>query len=58
MSSLSASVDLVEISNIADEDLAIRWEAVVGTLTQGSFVVMGMSTAFLLMCFVVLVKKR
>jgi ABC-type multidrug transport system ATPase subunit/ABC-type transport system involved in multi-copper enzyme maturation permease subunit len=58
MSSLSASVDLVEISNIADEDLAIRWEAVVGTLTQGSFVVMGMSTAFLLMCFAVLVKKR
>jgi ABC-type transport system involved in multi-copper enzyme maturation permease subunit len=58
MSSLSASVNLIEISNIADEDLAIRWEAVVATLTQGSFVVLGMSTAFLLLCFVVLVKKR
>ena len=58
MSSLSASVNLIEISNIADEDLAIRWEAVVATLTQGSFVVLGMSTVFLLLCFVVLVKKR
>jgi len=58
MNSLAASIDLVAISNIADEDLSIRWEAVIGTLTQGSFVVMGMSTAFLLMCFVVLVKKR
>jgi ABC-type transport system involved in multi-copper enzyme maturation permease subunit len=58
MSSLAASVDLVEISNISDEDLAIRWEAIVATLTQGSIVVTGMSTAFLLLCFVVLVKKR
>jgi hypothetical protein len=58
MNSLSASVDLLDISNIADKDLAQRWEAVVETLTQGSFVVFGMSTAFLLLCFVVLVKKR
>ena len=58
MSSLSASVDLVEISNIADEDLAIRWEAVVATLTQGSLVVIGMSVAFVLSCLLVLVKKR
>ena len=58
MNSLASSVDLVEISNISDEDLTVRWEAVVDTLTQGSFVILGMSAAFLLMCFVVLVKKR
>ena len=58
MSSLAASVDLVEISSISDEDLEIRWEAVVGTLTQGSLVVLGMSATFLLLCFVVLAKKR
>ena len=58
MNSLAASVDLIEISNISDEDLEIRWEAVVATLTQGSFVVLGMSAAFLSLCFVVLAKKR
>jgi ABC-type transport system involved in multi-copper enzyme maturation permease subunit len=58
MNSLAASVDLIEISNISDDDLEIRWEAVVTTLTQSSFVVLGMSAAFLSLCFVVLVKKR
>jgi hypothetical protein len=58
MNSLSASVDLVEISNISDQDLELRWEAVVTTLTQGSFVVLGMAVAFLLCCYVALVKRR
>jgi hypothetical protein len=58
MSSLSASVDLVEISNISDDDLEIRWEAVLATLTQGSFTVLGMSLIFLAGCYVVLTKKR
>jgi ABC-type transport system involved in multi-copper enzyme maturation permease subunit len=58
MNSLAASVDLIEISNISDDDLEIRWEAVVATLTQGSSVVLGMSAAFLLLCFAVLAKKR
>jgi ABC-type transport system involved in multi-copper enzyme maturation permease subunit len=58
MTSLSASVNLVEISNISDEDLVLRWEAVVATLTQGSLVVIGMSVAFVLSCLLVLVKKR
>ncbi len=58
MSSLSASVDLVEISNISDDDLEIRWEAVLATLTQGSFTVFGMSLIFLVICYGVLSKKR
>jgi len=43
MNSLASSVNLVEISNISDEDLIVRWEAVVETLTQGSISVLGMS---------------
>jgi hypothetical protein len=58
MNSLAATVDLVTISRISDPDLLERWEATVSTLTQGSFYVVGMSAAFLLLCFVVLVKKR
>jgi hypothetical protein len=58
MNSLAATVDLVTISRISDPDLLERWEATVSTLTQGSFFVAGMSAAFLLLCFVVLVKKR
>jgi hypothetical protein len=48
----------VTISRISDPDLLERWEATVSTLTQGSFFVVSMSAAFLLLCFVVLVKKR
>jgi ABC-type transport system involved in multi-copper enzyme maturation permease subunit len=58
MNSLAATVDLVTISRISDPDLLERWEATVSTLTQSSLVVLGMSAAFLLLCFVVLVKKR
>jgi ABC-type transport system involved in multi-copper enzyme maturation permease subunit len=58
MNSLASSVNLVEISNISDQDLAVRWDAVVATLSQGSLLVLGMSVAFLLSCFVVLIKKR
>ena len=58
MNSFAASVNLVEISKVSDKDLLIQWEAVVGTLTQGSFVVTGMSVGFLLVCFVALLKKR
>jgi ABC-type multidrug transport system ATPase subunit/pSer/pThr/pTyr-binding forkhead associated (FHA) protein len=58
MNSLAATVDLVTISRISDPDLLERWEATVSTLTQGSFFVVGMSAAFLLLCFLVLVKKR
>lgn len=58
MNSLASSVDLVEISNISDEDLLIRWDSVVETLTQGAISVLGMSLFFLVACFVVLSRKR
>lgn len=58
MNSLASSVNLIEISNISDEDLIIRWEAVVETLTQGSISVLGMSILSLVACYVVLAKKR
>lgn len=58
MNSLASSVNLVTISNISDEDLIIRWESVVETLTQGSLSVIGMSLFFLVTCFVVLSRKR
>ena len=58
MNSFASSVNLVEISKISDKDLINRWEPIVGTLTQGSFVVTGMSVACLLLCFVALLKKR
>jgi ABC-type multidrug transport system ATPase subunit/ABC-type transport system involved in multi-copper enzyme maturation permease subunit len=58
MNSLASSVNLVTISNISDEDLIIRWESVVETLTQGSLSVIGMSLFFLVACFVVLSRKR
>jgi ABC-type multidrug transport system ATPase subunit/ABC-type transport system involved in multi-copper enzyme maturation permease subunit len=58
MNSLASSVNLVEISNISDEDLMIRWDSVVETLTQGAISVLGMSLFFLVACFVVLSRKR
>jgi ABC transport system ATP-binding/permease protein len=58
MNSFAASVNLVEISKVFDKDLLIQWEAVVGTLTQGSFVTLGMSVISLLVCYLVLIKKR
>jgi ABC-type multidrug transport system ATPase subunit/pSer/pThr/pTyr-binding forkhead associated (FHA) protein/ABC-type transport system involved in multi-copper enzyme maturation permease subunit len=58
MNSLSASVDLIDISNISDDDLEIRWEAVLATLTQSSFTVLGMSLIFLVACYMVLSKRR
>jgi hypothetical protein len=58
MNSFAASVNLVEISKVSDKDLLIQWEAVVGTLTQGSFVTLGMSVISLLVCYLVLIKKR
>ena len=58
MNSLASSVNLVEISNISDEDLTVRWEAVAATLTQGSIAVLGMSLLSLVVCYVVLTKKR
>jgi ABC-type transport system involved in multi-copper enzyme maturation permease subunit len=58
MNSLASSVNLVEISNISDEDLIVRWEAVVGTFTQGSISVLGMSLLCLVACYVVLTRKH
>jgi ABC-type multidrug transport system ATPase subunit/ABC-type transport system involved in multi-copper enzyme maturation permease subunit len=58
MNSFSSSVNLVEISNISDEDLALRWEPVVATLTQGSTSVLGMSLLCLAGCYLVLTRKR
>ena len=58
MNSFSSSVNLVEISNISDEDLALRWEPVVATLTQGSTLVLGMSLLCLAGCYIVLTRKR
>jgi len=58
MNSLSASVNLIDISKISDLDLSDRWESVVSTLAQGSLVVTSMSVIFLTMCYLVLAKKR
>lgn len=58
MNSLASSINLVEISNISDEDLVNRWEAVVATLTQGSISVLGMSFISLVFCYTVLARKR
>lgn len=58
MNSLSASTNLAEISKVAEEDLANRWEAVLATVAQGSAAVGAMSLIFLALCYGVLSKKR
>lgn len=58
MNALSASTNLAEISKVTEEGLANRWEAVLGTLAQGSAAVAAMSLIFLVLCYGVLSKKR
>lgn len=58
MNAFSASVNLLDISIISDPDLRARWEPIVGTLTQGSSIVFGMSLLFLAACYLTLSRKR
>lgn len=58
MNSLSASVNLVEISKIADPDLIDRWEPLLATLVNGVSIMAGMATLYLVLCYITLVKRR